>query len=254
MIVVLLGSLLLPWEREFETAHLSIRVLGISRPSGTVAALLVLALLRPHRPRAGRPTRSLFRLRCCSSSAVCSTSRSRSDPHVGELARPRPRDRPRARSRSAARRSWRSPAGGPWLAVASTLLGGALVTSLFLPWQTVCYGSDSGFRGGAGSQIAAARAANLRPGRLDHRPSCHLPVVAAIASAGPLVLSRPELCAGLALLVATAESGLERERGNIGGVHVSLGYGAIACFAATGALIVRGLARAAARRGFRAGA
>jgi hypothetical protein len=117
----------------------------------------------------------------------------------------------------------------------------AFVTSLFLPWQTACYGhtadlSSLGLAGRCvssnGLGLVGSTAAVLAIG---------LVVAVTTPGFGRRVVSSLELATGLCLLVATL--GFRLEIGSQNGVRLGVGYGSIVGFVAAAVLIALVLAR-----------
>jgi hypothetical protein len=130
----------------------------------------------------------------------------------------------------------------PYVA-ATVVTGVAVLTSLFLPWQTACYGNTSDLTSlGLAGRCASANGLGFAG---STAAVLTIALVAAVTNLPPVrrAVSRLELATGLGLLTVTL--GVRLETGTQNGVRLGFGYGAIIGFLAAATLI--GLALAPSR-------
>jgi hypothetical protein len=123
--------------------------------------------------------------------------------------------------------------------VASAVAGAVVVASLFLPWQTACYGRTAELSAlGVSGRCISSNGLGLLGS---------VTAVLTIALVGALLvptlraLQTVELAAALALVVATR--GFQLQTGSEGGVQFGFGYGSYIGFAAVATLVALALAR-----------
>ncbi len=112
-------------------------------------------------------------------------------------------------------------------------LSALLLTSLFLPWQTVCFPRTADLsEAGLGGRCLSSNAFGLGGSGLAGLTIAL--VVALTSGRGPLAAW--ELASAIALFVATL--GFELQHGSQAGVRFAFGYGAIIGFCAAAALVI----------------
>jgi hypothetical protein len=127
-----------------------------------------------------------------------------------------------------------------WRATGAAVAGAALVASLFLPWQTACYGNTSDLEAaGIAGTCTSANGFGIA-GSTAALIALALVLAAAAVPALLQAFSRLELAAYLALLIATLA--LEVQTGTRDGVRLGFGHGAIVGLVAAVALIAVALA------------
>jgi hypothetical protein len=118
---------------------------------------------------------------------------------------------------------------------AAAIAGGALVSSLFLPWQTVCYGNTFDLRSlGVAGRCVSSNGLGV-VGSVAAALTIGLVVAVAVGAAGGRLASKLELATGVGLLVVTL--GFRLEIGSLNGVRFDRGYGSTIGFVA-GALLL----------------
>jgi len=121
----------------------------------------------------------------------------------------------------------------PLSAGAVAVVGAALVTSLFLPWQSACFDDTTDLQrlGVAGRCLSANGFSPVG----SVAAVLTLVLVAVVATAARRPRSTIQLAVGIGLLVTTL--GFAVETGNHGGERFSFGYGSFIGFAAAGLLL-----------------
>jgi hypothetical protein len=233
--VGLLGALLLPWRAGGFAQSVRVSELGIADSSGAIAAVAALGLLLTVWARAGERTLELVGL------ALVALLFAGAAFTVGFGA---------------------GHADGAWIGLACALLaaavlladssllrwpdrpsaykgatviaGAALVTSLFLPWQTACYGQTADLRSlGVAGRCVSSSGLGLA-GSLAGLLTVVLVFAFVTSGTGERVVSRFELVTGVGVLVATL--GFQLQTGSGSGVRLGIGYGAIIAFVAAAVL------------------
>jgi hypothetical protein len=238
----LLVCLLLPWQRTGLLSSVRVSELGIAVPSGAIAAVAALGLLFASLTTAATRTIELIGLALAAllfgggafAAGFDAVHAYGSWIGLGLAFL--------AALVALADRSvlnWVGPMTA-YLAAAATACA-AFATSLFLPWQTACYGhtpdlSSLGLAGRCvstnGLDLLGSMAAVLTIG---------LVVAVAAPGFGRRVISSLELATGVCLLVATV--GFRLQTGSENGVRLGVGYGSIVGFVAAAVLVALVLAR-----------
>jgi hypothetical protein len=237
-----LGALLLPWQQAGFASSVRVTELGVADPPGAIAAVAALGLLLAAWAGAGERTLELVGL------ALVALLFAAAAFTVGfgvvhaygawiGLAFALLAALVVLADRSLLRRT-DSPSAYKGAAV---IAGAALVTSLFLPWQTACYGQTADLK----SVGLAGRCVSSNGLGLVGSTAALLTIVLVFLVAGPgsgeRVVSRFELVTGVGVLVATL--GFQLQTGSGSGVRLGIGYGSIVGFvaaAALGALVLAG--------------
>jgi hypothetical protein len=124
---------------------------------------------------------------------------------------------------------------------ATAIAGAALVTSLFLPWQTACYGYDADLKSlGMAGRCVSSNGLGLL-GSTAAVLTIGLVVAIAMPGSGRQFVSTLELATGVCLLMATL--GFRLETGTQYGVRLGFGYGSVVGLVAAAALVALVLAR-----------
>jgi hypothetical protein len=122
---------------------------------------------------------------------------------------------------------------------ASAVAGAVSVASLFLPWQTACYGHTADWRSlGISGRCISSNGLGLLG---SVTAVLTIALVAVLLVPTVRVLQALELAAGLALVVATRC--FQLETGSEGGISFRFGYGSYIGFAAVATLVALALAR-----------
>jgi hypothetical protein len=237
-----LGALLLPWQRVGLTSSVRVSELGVADPSAAIAAVAALGLLIAFWGRAGERTLEPVGLGL----VALLFAGSAFTVDFGAV-----------------------HAYGAWLGLAFALLaalvvladrsllrwpdtpsayegsavvaGAALVTSLFLPWQTACYGQTADLRSlGVAGRCVSSNGLGL-VGSIAALLTIVLVLAVAMPGSGERVVSSLELVTGVGVLVATL--GFRLQSGTESGVRLGIGYGSIIGFVAAAVLGALVLAR-----------
>jgi hypothetical protein len=237
-----LVSLLLPWHRMGLTASLRVSELGVTDPAGAIAAVAALGLLSASWATAG--TRSIESIGLALGALL-----------FGGAAFAAAFDVDRAYGAwiglglallaalvTLADRSvldWIRPMTA-YLGAAATACA-AVVTSLFLPWQTACYGHTADLsRLGLAGRCVSSNGLGL-VGSTAALLTIGLVVAVATPGFSRRVVSSFELATGVCLLLATV--GFRLHTGSQNGVRLGVGYGSIVGFVAAAVLVALVLAR-----------
>jgi hypothetical protein len=243
----LLVALLLPWERAGLPPSVRISELGIAAPSGAIASVAALGLLVVSWARigtgalelAGLALGALFFAGAAFTVGFGGVHAYGSWVGIGFAAVAAPV--------FLADRSLLQWIERPSAYVAATAIAGATVlASLFLPWQTACYGNTADLKSlGIAGRCVSANGLGLA-GSTAAVLTIALVVAVTILPPVRRALWLLELATGLGLLVVTL--GFRLETGTQSGVRLGFGDGAIIGFLAAATLIALALAPSKWRR------
>jgi hypothetical protein len=234
--------LLLPWQRVGLPSSVGVSELGVADPSGAIAAMAALGLLLASWTRAGTRTLEFVGLAL---GALLFAGAAFTVGFGGVHAYGAWIGLALALLAALVTLADRSLLNriGPVTAhvAAAATAGAALVTSLFLPWQTACYGHDADLKslGVAGRCISSNGLGLL--GSTAAVLTIGLVVAIAVPGSGRRFVSTLELATGVCLLVGTL--GFRLETGTQYGVRLGFGYGSVVGFVAAALLVALVLAR-----------